>query len=381
MTVVLLWIGAALAWTTALLTLRNLHVLRRPADLPRVRPKISVLVPARNEAANLDAALDSVLANRGVELEIIVLDDQSDDSTADVVRRCRMRDSRVRLLEGTGPAPGQWGKPAACAKLAAGARGDLLVFMDADVRLSGDALARIAGTLERHDATLLSGIPKQLTVTLGERLVVPLIHFMLLGFLPLDAMRASRAPALGAACGQLLAVKRSAYRIAGGHAAIADRAHDGIALARSFRAHGFRTDLADFTQLATCRMYSSWRDVVAGFAKNAHEGLGSPRGLVPWSALLLMGQTMWLVTLPGAMTTDAAPVLLAAIASLGTRMALARRFGDRKLDVLLHPLGIATLVAIQWYALWRRARGRPVAWKGRCRHETSRSALRAQRQA
>jgi hypothetical protein len=140
-----------------------------------------------------------------------------------------------------------------------------------------------------------------------------------------------------------------------------------MALARALRRKGFATDLADFTGVATCRMYASWREVVNGFAKNAHEGLGSPGGLVPWTLLLVGGQTLWLPLLPLAALgfLPWMPLVLAAALSLGTRAVLAARFSQPVLGVCLHPIGVGALVAIQWYALGRRLLRRPVAWKAR----------------
>ena len=164
-----------------------------------------------------------------------------------------------------------------------------------------------------------------------------------------------------------MTVARDAYFAAGGHRAVADKVHDGMALARLLRRAGFRTDLADFTDVARCRMYRSWREVCSGFAKNAHEGLGSPGGIVPWTLLLLGGQTAWLALLPLALAgaVPALPVTLAACLALGARAAAAIRFEQPLAGVLLQPFGAAVLVAVQWWALWRRWRGRPVAWKRR----------------
>ena len=133
----------------------------------------------------------------------MVLDDHSDDATADVVLAMMERDHRVRFLEGQ-PLPDGWcGKQFACSILSRAARHSLLVFLDADVRLAPDGLARITTYLEESRADLVSGIPRQETGTLVEKLVIPLIHFVLLGFLPLARMRRYRHPAYAAGCGQL----------------------------------------------------------------------------------------------------------------------------------------------------------------------------------
>lgn len=361
------WSMLALALLPLVLTAVNL-VLLRPPPQARSSRRVSVLIPARDEARNIGAAIESVLANGDDFDELLVLDDGSSDGTAEIAARHARNDRRVRVLAAPRFDPSLWGKPQACAALAAEARGEILLFMDADVRLDEHAVARIAAGLERSKAAMLSGVPAQVTCGMTEKLVVPLIHFVLLGFLPLAAMRYSGRTWFGVACGQLLAVERDAYIESGGHMAVADKIHDAMALARSLRAHGTTTELADFDSIARCRMYRSGAEVVAGFAKNAHEGLGSPGGIVPWSLLLLAGQSAWLVLLPVLAATGhaaAVPAALAGLTALSTRLMLAIRFRQSRLGAWLHPVGVAFLVAIQWYALARRLVGRPVTWKAR----------------
>ena len=196
------------------------------------------------------------------------------------------------------PLPAGWcGKQFACSLLARAARHPLLVFLDADVRLAPDGLARMAAFLEESKADLVSGIPLQETGTLVEKLVIPLNHFVLLGFLPLARMRRNRHPAYAAGCGQFFLARSNAYEAAGGHAAIRASLHDGITLPRAFRAAGFRTDLCDLTEIATCRMYRTAGDVWRGLAKNATEGLASPGLILPATAILLGGQVLPFVLL------------------------------------------------------------------------------------
>jgi cellulose synthase/poly-beta-1,6-N-acetylglucosamine synthase-like glycosyltransferase len=201
-----------------------------------------------------------------------VLDDDSSDRTAQIVQAIATEDARVRLVTAP-PLPGGWcGKQHACYLLALIARYPLLVFMDADVRLMPDALQNMSAFMEQTGAALASGVPRQETQTFSERLLIPLIHFVLLGFLPIRRMRASRDPAYGAGCGQLFIACRDAYRACGGHSRIRATLHDGPKLARVFRAAGFATDLFDATGIAECRMYLTNADVWRGLAKNAHEG-------------------------------------------------------------------------------------------------------------
>jgi hypothetical protein len=363
-------IAALLALLPAALTLVNL-VLYRPPRAQRVPlARVSVLVPARNEERSIGDCVRAALANRDVELEVVVMDDHSSDRTAAVVRDLARSDRRVRL-ESAPPLPPDWcGKQHACAELARAARHPYLVFVDADVRLSPTALCSMVGFLEESGADLASGIPGQETGSFLERLVIPLIHFVMLGFLPMPGMRASRKPLYAAGCGQLFITRRDAYRRSGGHGAIRASRHDGITLPRAFREAGLRTDLFDATRLASCRMYRGAVDLWRGFAKNADEGMATAAGIVPWTVLLVGGQVLpplllvrgWIVGAPlGALGY----AILGTVLVYGTRFLLALRFRQSWLGALLHPLGAAVVVAIQWFALLNGLRGRSVPWKGR----------------
>jgi hypothetical protein len=181
-------------------------------------------------------------------------------------------------------------------------------------------------------------------------------------------MRRSAAPALGAGCGQLLAVKREAYRRAGGPAAIAMSLHDGIMLPRAFRHAGLMTDLFDATELATCRMYRGAGELWRGFSKNATEGMATPLALPIWSVLLGGGQVLPLIMLGLALTTAAPAWPLAAVAVglvYGARLTLAIRFRQNKLSAFFHPLAILVLLELQWTALINAWRGRPTIWRAR----------------
>lgn len=367
---ILAYAALALAVLPAVVTAVNLAVFRAPPPRgPGPRPRVSLLIPARNEEANIGAALGAALASEGVELEVLVLDDGSTDRTAAIVAAHLQDDARLRLLAAPPLPPGWSGKQHACHVLAGHARHPLLVFADADVRLSPDALARIAGLIERKGLDLVSGFPQEVTRTLSEALIVPLIHVLLLGYLPIWLARQNRHPAFGAGCGQLVAVRRDAYQRAGGHAAIRSSRHDGLMLPRAFRRAGYATDLFDATDLARCRMYQGGREVWQGFAKNATEGMATPLALPFWTLLLGGGHLLPFLVLLPALATGAWPAAalsaLAGACVYGTRSALALRFRQSWLGVLLHPLGIALLLALQWSALLAALRGRPAVWRDR----------------
>jgi hypothetical protein len=356
------------------LNLRHYRVPPEPVE--GVPPSVSILIPARDEAAGIARCVQAALASEAVIAEVVVMDDSSTDGTVEIVRglidesAVAFGASTLRLEHAPALPPGWNGKQHACWSLAHVASHPILCFVDADVTLGSQAIARMAAFLHSSESALVSGFPQQQTVTWLEQLLLPLIHFVLLGFLPLPQMRAKREAAWAAGCGQFLMVQRDAYFAAGGHAAIRATMHDGIKLPRLFREHGFRTDLADITPLATCRMYRNAREVWNGLAKNAGEGMGSPAAIVPSTLLLVLGQIVPFFLLALALrhrlpTTAALFAILATVCAWLPRLLAIRRFRQPLLSALLHPLGIAALLVIQWWALLRSVTGARVTWKSR----------------
>ncbi|NVN02116.1 MULTISPECIES: glycosyltransferase [Asaia] len=349
---------AAFAVLPFILGLLNLRALSRaPHPTSSTNEGVSVLIPARNEAGQIREALEAILANGSLVREIIVLDDNSSDDT--IIKAREVGDPRIRIVSGKPLPPGWCGKSHACAQLARHARQDWLLFLDADVRLAPEAVRRLMTVVnEQRSISLVSGVPHQETHSFFEWLLLPFINVLLFGYLPLPLDK-GRTASLAAACGQLVLVKAQAYREAGGHEAIRSRLHDGLALARSLRQHGFCTRLVDATDLAHCRMYRSASQVYAGLMKNAVEGLAGPVSLPIWTALLAGGHILPFLL-------RASPLIwVARIASIALRLLVALRCRQGLLTVLFSPLGMFLLLLIQFHARLRHMTGRPVTWKGR----------------
>ncbi len=367
------WLLLALACSLGSLVTFCVNLLwyrepRQPVSAPLCPRAVSVLIPARNEEASIVAAVESVLASTGVEVELRVLDDASVDRTAALVEQIAARDPRVVLL-GAPLLPAGWnGKQHACAVLAQLASHPVLCFLDADVRLTPDALSLLLAELDRGGADLLSGFPLEETGTWLEKLLIPLIHFVLLCYLPLPFLRVfPRVPALAAGCGQVMLVRREAYEASGGHAAIRETMHDGLLLPRLLRRHGFATDLFDLTGIARCRMYRSAAEVWHGLGKNATEGMAAPARIVQFSGMLFFGQVLPLLWLAASLVGRAPlfwPGVAVAAGYLVRALAL-WRFRQSLLGALLHPFGVAALLVLQWWALGRKLRRRQAVWKQR----------------
>lgn len=369
----------AVAAIPALLFSFNVFLFRRPGRdwNKRTLPPVSVLIPARNEEASIGAAIEAVLASRGVDLELIVLDDGSTDATADIVRGYAEKDARVRL-EQAPPLPEDWnGKQHACWALASLAGRDVFCFLDADVRIGPEAIYRMLSELnwingtkdEEPEMSLVSGFPAQETGTFLELLLLPLIHFVLLGYLPLAGERWSRSSAFAAGCGQFMMARREAYFATGGHSAIPMTMHDGLLLPQLFRRQGFRTAVFDLSQDAVCRMYRGAGAVWSGLTKNATEGMASLFRLPVFTVLLLVGEALplpllvWTVMLQYLMPFRVA--LLALLLGYGIRFFSAWRYRQSRLGAALHPLGVLLLLVLQWQAFFRKLLRIPATWKDR----------------
>jgi len=373
-------LALAMASLSAFCFLRNLSLYRRPGQTARHSSlPISVLIPARNEALNIAGVLTSVLANTNVQFEVVVANDHSEDDTAAIVRSFAEQDPRVRLISNP-PLPEGWnGKQHACHCLARAATNSILCFIDADVRLAPNALATLSGLMLQCEAALISGIPRQITKSWLEKLQIPLIHFILLGYLPIDRMRASTDPAYAAGCGQLFVARKDSYERCGGHAAIRSTMHDGIKLPAAFRKAGFKTDLFDATEVASVRMYAGAREVWAGLSKNATEGMATAKLLPLFTTFLFAGHVLPFVLLPIALASHqlaASLIASAAVAlSLLPRVLGILRFDQPVSSAVLHPVGVALLLVIQWVALCRKWMGKAPSWRGRSYPQQSSNAV------
>ena len=367
--------GTACAALPALLTLANLRAFR-PAPQPSFGgdvPRVSVLVPARDEERAIGRLCRDVLASTGVDLELVILDDDSHDATAEIVARIAAADPRVRLVGGK-PLPAGWcGKQHACWQLAKAARHETFVFLDVDVAPRPDAVVRSVGFLDASGAALVSGFPRQVTACFLDCLLLPLIHFILLGFLPIVRSRQDGSPGMAAGCGQLFVTRRADYERAGGHEAIRASLHDGVKLPRAYRRAGLATDIFDASDIASCRMYERNVDVWRGLSKNATEGIGAPATIAPFTLLLAGGQILPFVLLAGGLATGwrgwptwAVPMTVAAVALAWLpRLLEAVRFRQSLWSGVAQPLGVAVFLAIQWVALVRSLLGLKTAWRGR----------------
>lgn len=350
--------------------LRRYTKSKKDAPAPGVR--VGVCVPARDEAANIEDCVRALLAQDLPDLRVIVADDNSTDATPEILSRLRAEDDRVIVVSPPPLPPGWNGKQHACwhaAQGAAAAGCAWMLFTDADVRFEPDAVRRSVGEAQRLGVPMVSTFPRQITGTLFESALIPMMYFLLLGYLPMGRMRRFTAQGYGAGCGQFLLVRTDVYEAFDGHRSFKGAMHDGIRMPKAVRALGHRSDLFDGSDLVRVRMYEGTRQTWNGFAKNAYEGVGS-LGLMVFLTLLHIGghAAAWVIA-PLALAMGWSPLIwgpavAACVLQLAQRAMIARRVGHAWSSVWLHPVGVTLMTAVQWWSWHLQRTGRQV-WRGR----------------
>jgi chlorobactene glucosyltransferase len=343
-----------------LLTAPRLSDFARPARTPRV----SVLVPARNEGPRLPDTLPRLLASDYPDFEILVLDDESSDDTAAVVERfARLHPDRLRLLRGR-PLPRGWtGKAWACDQLAAAAAGEILVFCDADVSVSPAALPRTIAALTAAHVDIVTALPAQRLHGAAASAVVPLVmHVAIAATLPLAWLPRLRGRSTFVVNGQWFALRVALYRRLGGHAAVRPDIVEDMAIGRRARRHGARVLAVVAERDIATTMYRSVAELRAGFDKNLYALAGGTPTAFALALTLLLLTMAAPVVLPLAGPWPVALLPLALLVAI--RVAVAALFRHGALPVLLHPAGVALLA---WIGIRSAASARSgtVVWKGR----------------
>jgi chlorobactene glucosyltransferase len=341
--------------------------------------RVSVVIPARNEAENIGRCLRSVLAQPQPDLQVVVVDDNSTDATPAIVAEVARTDRRVELVRGASLPEGWTGKNFALAQAASHAHGDWLLFMDADTWLEPGAIQAAVAHAEERRLGLLSLVPAQQLAGFWERVVQPMVLLVIALLLPMRAIGDRRRPDAAYANGQFLLVRRAVYEKVGGHESLRGAVVEDSALARAVKAAGFGVQLADGRALVHIRMYRNLRELWEGWSKNSFLSAGgrlrniglvvaaiAAVTIVPF-ALLLLG----LVELTSGWGAGSGTALTTGIAGLQATLVwyLAWR-ADRELDVpgayaLTVPLGAALFSALLCYSAYRVVSGRGVSWKGR----------------
>jgi len=367
------------AYALLLLLLVYRYATRRPrlsAYAPQVSgPLVSVIIPARDEAANIEACVRSAVATAYEAVEVIVVDDRSTDGTPEVVERLAAATEargRAHLVRGRELPEGWFGKQWAMVQGYRAARGDLLLFMDADTWQHPELLPRAVRALEVERVDLLSVLSRQEMVSFWERLVQPHVFFALAARVgDLRRVNRTRVEWDAVASGQFILTTRRAYEAVGTHEAVKKSVVDDMALAQTFTRHHLDIFLTHAEEYMTTRMYRSLAGILEGWTKNLATGV--PLAFPPIPLLRrLAPYVMWLP----AFVWIAPPVLWALYGwvwaawttaiSLLIWLMVYRVSGAPLRYALLYPLGAATVAYIMIRSALRGSRR--IEWRGRSYH-------------
>jgi chlorobactene glucosyltransferase len=378
-----LWFSLLVSAVLLIQFVLNLLVMPRlrPDVAPATLPRVSVLLPARNEELRIRSCLESLLKQNYSSLEIIVLDDESVDTTVEIA--CALgfstdSESNCRLIRGAPLPPGWIGKSWACYQLAEVARGDYLLFTDADTVHQPEAVSSAVAAAQRFRCDLLTLWPYQSTVTFAEKLVIPLMFVVAGSYLPLWLLAlAQRFPWLarvlgskllsrcGTASGQFLLFRRQSYFEMGGHRAVGEHLVEDISLAREVAKRipdAWRLVTCDGTRLVSCRMYTSLGQIWEGFTKNLWPVFD---GDWVWFWLAVIWQFL-VCALPfliiGFYYRPELYLVMGILLCL--RVAAAVRFKTSWLSVCFHPIGYSLALLIAVNSFWQ-AKSKGIMWKDR----------------
>lgn len=364
---------------------------KRPPDTEHTPwPRISILVPARNEEANISHCVTSLLNQTYPEFEVLVLDDGSTDYTVEILREIKLHhrnSNRLKIIEGK-PLPDGWiGKCWACEQLAQIAKGEWLLFTDADTHHHPGTLTAAFLLAEERHADLASLWPRQITETLGERLSVPLVQLILVGYCPLWLINTVKSPRMIAACGQYMLWKKESYWKVGGHESVRSHLVEDVALAGRAMTNKMCLVNADATEVVSTRMYRSLRELWLGFSKNFYTGFGGHP--VPFFAFLIFQTAPFLmpwILLGAAIVTWQPPddpvlvengfwvlaflfehplLFLSILVGFLVHGIPAVRFKQDGLSALLYPVSELILLAIGLNSFLKTISRKGVEWKGR----------------
>lgn len=343
-------------------TLLNLRLVPRlaPRALQR-QPLVSIIVPARDEERSIERAVRGFLLQTYPQLEVIVVNDRSVDRTAAIL--AAIADPRLIVVTGEEPPEGWLGKPWALHQGSLRARGEILLFVDADVIYHPEAVAAAVTRFEDREVAMLALLPHLEVHGFWESVVMPNLAVFAFTFLPMWLTNRTRIALIAVGGGPGNLVRREAYDAAGGHESLKDAVVDDVALARLIRRKGMRTEVARASHLVSVRMYHGLGEIIRGFTKNAFAVFG--RSYLVAAFFFAMAVVFHLLPYALAVTGDPYAIATVVLISL-TRVILFRVIGYSLINALFaHPLMIATWCYILARSIWFTGIRRQLEWRGR----------------
>lgn len=356
-----------------LIFLNLLQNLKRFQALEKIRlkrplPLISVLIPARNEERNIKRCVNSLLQSDYPRLEIIVLDDNSIDRTYEITKEISKHNSKLRVIKGKKLTPGWNGKNWACHQLSQEARGEWLLFTDADTIHKPHSISTALAVARKRKSVFVSCIPGFITKTWAEKLYFPIIHFVFIALIPYKMMNFNKDTKLSFAMGPFLFIERNFYFSWGGYEAIKTDVVDDLAMAKKVRENRGKISIIDGTKFMDVRFYTCFKEVWNGFSKNSYEAIGK----APYSLLVLLFACYCLFIYPYLSLWEALesqqsltlPLLQVITLSL-IKLILSLRFNTNIIYGQLHPFNVAFAVLILLNSFRLSLFKKKIEWKER----------------
>ncbi|MFY9153134.1 MAG: glycosyltransferase family 2 protein [Prolixibacteraceae bacterium] len=349
-----------LALRTIVSLVNSISAIHLPEKKPVTFPKVSILIPARNEEAVIGKLLSGLQKLEYPDFEVIVCDDHSTDNTEEIVSWIAGEDDRIHWFLGE-KLPEDWfGKNFACHQLAQKASGKFLIFLDADVELSTDAVSRAVAYFQEKKLSLLSVFPQQRMHSFAELISVPVMNWILQSLLPMILVRTTRFPSLSAANGQFMMFDAENYKQNQWHSQVRNQHVEDIRLAGMIKTSGLNMAVLLGNKDIFCRMYSGWKEAILGFSRNMHEYFGGRR-LVMLAFWLLVISGPFLVWFTFGLYFLEIVLLLIVINRLLVALACRQ---NMLLSVMLHPIQMFSFSAVVFYNIYRRIK-KDTEWKGR----------------
>lgn len=329
-----------------------------------VKPKVSVLVPARNEEKNIENCLKSITSFDYPDYEIIILDDGSTDNTYKILEEYKSKNINLKILKGTQTPEDWFGKNWACYQLAMAAEGDILIFTDADNWHRKDAISSTIENMNAYNLDFLSAFPQQITKTLAEKIFVPIVDLIIYSFLILWTTLFLKSSIFAAANGQWIAVRRSAYFKVGGHSVVKSSIVEDIELSREFKKNGFRILTTAGTDIVFGRMYHNFSEILNGFSKNMYYILGGNLFILLGIVLLLLLTGIFPYISFFFVDRLIIPIISVSLIIIWRGILSVRFKSNLFINTILSPLSILFLIYIALHSYFKTRFGK-VEWKGR----------------
>jgi glycosyltransferase involved in cell wall biosynthesis len=333
--------------------------LNKPNEFKKDK-KISILIPARNEEKNIGNILEDLISSNSVVMEILIFDDESSDKTANIVKENSLKDSRIKLLESKGLENGWMGKNFACHNLSVMAKGDYLLFIDSDVRISNNIIEKALKYAISNKLELLSIFPNQIMITKGEKISIPNMNFILLSLLALPLVLYSKFSSISAANGQFMLFKTDTYRNLQPHKLFKTSKAEDIQISRFYKKNKLRIACLASLKDISCRMYSSLEESIQGFSKNINYFFGNS---------YLIALLFWLLTsfgfIPFIINGDLLLLFVYIFIILITRILISLTSNQSVKDNLKYIVHQQYTLGRIIFKSFHNKRNRELTWKGR----------------